>query len=205
MALPASDDFNRANETPLAGNWTAPDGVADSKFFLNSNALNGQGASTLQWMHWTADSLSNSHKSGATLGGSSLAAAGTYGGVATNMQASGQSGYLFGVIAGSGYKIQRMDSGVRTNLQDCTGTPTAGDILRLDSDRSAGTLTAYVNGTQVGVVSGENTYTGGAPGLFGYTGGGAFTLDDWTGDNLSVTQPIVATSASLLIAPVGFV
>jgi len=204
MALPASDDFARDPETPLGGNWTAPDGLGDSKFFLTNFHLVGQGLSTLQWMYWNQDVFAASHKTTATLGGTDLTSAATYAGVVTNMQATGQSGYLFGLIAGGGYKIQRLDSGVRSNLTDCTGTPTVDDVLRLESDRTAGTLTAFVNGSQVGVVSGETTYTGGAAGLFGYNGGGAFTLDTFVADNLSAAPPATVTSASIQIAPVGF-
>ena len=203
MSLPATDSFDRTGESPLQFPWIAPDGNADSKFILISNHLNGQGLSTIQWMYYS-ETYANSHKSQVTLGGSDLTAAATYAGVVTNMQATGQSGYLFGLIAGGGYKIQRMDSGTRQNLADCTGTPTVGDLLRLDSDRSAGTLTAYVNGSQVGQVTGESTYTGGAAGLFGYNGGGAFTLEDFAADNLAGTPPPTVSNAAIQIAPVGF-
>jgi hypothetical protein len=199
MALPASDNFNRPDENPLGGNWTAPDGVDFSKFLLSSHFLVGQGGSTFQLMYWNADSFGSDHKSQATLNGTGLTTA--YGGVAVRIQASGQACYVFGDHAGT-YKISRMDAGALTNLSTVTGTPTVGDVLRLEV--SGADLTAFVNGsTPSGGTANDATYTGGAAGLWGYSGLTAFELDDWSADNVSGGSPPPSSVGRLGLLFVG--
>lgn len=172
----------------MGGNWTAPDGVADSKFILTSNHVTGQGLSTLQLMYWNADSFNTNHYSQATLGGNSLTSAATYAGVAARVQTTGQNAYLFGFFSGSGngYEIRKIVAGSISAVQTCTGTPASGDKLKLEANGT--TLTAYVDTgsgfTQVGQATGQNDFTNGAAGMFGYNGGDAFTLDDFAADNV---------------------
>jgi hypothetical protein len=201
MALPAADDFNRS-ENPLATHWTAPDGLLGSKFIC-ANQLTGQGESTFQLEYWSDDVFDGNHKSTITLTGSNLA--GAYGGVAVRVQASGQNAYVFGDVLGA-YVISKMASGALSTLQTCTGTPTVGDILKLEI--SGATLTAYVDSgagfVQVGTAN-NSDLTGGSAGLWGYGGIGIYVLTNWAGDDLSAAPPAVVTSASIQIAPVGFV
>lgn len=57
MALPASDDFNRANSTDIGTNWTPQSG----SFELSSNAVlpNGSSAGTENAEFWNADTFGN--------------------------------------------------------------------------------------------------------------------------------------------------
>jgi hypothetical protein len=186
-ALPASDAFDRANESPMGGNWTAPDGVADSKFLLVGDGahghVEGQGGATLNWMYWNADGFNTNHKSQVTIsGGNSLTGAGSWAGVAVRIQATGQSGYYCGIVGGA-YKLRRLDSGAENNLANITDTPTVGDVLRLEANST--TITCYINNVQKAQATGESTYSGGAPGLFGYQGIDAWEMDTWSGDDLS--------------------
>lgn len=201
MSLPASDNFDRANESPLGGNWTAPDGQADSKFLLVGDGshghLEGQGGATIQWMYWNADSFNTNHKSQIVLsGGNDITNSGNYCGVSVRIQSSGQSGYYWGIITGA-YKLRRLDSGTQSSdLATIADTPTVNDVLRLEA--SGTTITGFLNGTQKVQVT-DNTYSNGAPGLFGYRGTDAWELDTWAGDNLSAGGPAMAARPAFML------
>jgi hypothetical protein len=181
FAAAQTDDFNRANESPLASPWIAPDGVSTSKFDLLINHVVGNGGATIQLMYYNF-AFAGDHYSQATLGGSDLTAVATYAGVAVRIQASGQSAYVYGIIAGAGsYKIQKINSGTFTALQTCSGTPTVGDVLKLSV--SGTSLTGTVNGGSTCSAT-DSDHSGGKAGLFGYNGSSAFTLDDWSGDDV---------------------
>ncbi|HEY6180245.1 MAG TPA: hypothetical protein VIX73_37645 [Kofleriaceae bacterium] len=182
----ASDTFTRADENPLASPWVAPDGAADSKFLLSSFSLAGQGGATFQLMHH-GDTYTDDQASEATLGGSNPSAVGVYGGVAVDIQPTGQNAIVFGATSGS-YKISVMASGaLTTTIATCAGTPTAGDVLKLS--RSSTTYTGTVGGTEPGTCHGtDSTYASGRAGLWGYGGIGNYTLDNWTGSNVSAAS-----------------
>jgi hypothetical protein len=191
-ALPVTDDFNRSNENPLASPWTAPDGGGaggGSNFNLSSNHLAGQGLATFQLMYY-AETYPDDQNIQFTLGGTSLNL--FYAGPAVRIQTSNQNGYVFGDAAGV-YIIAKMVSGSITGntLQTCPGTPTTGDVLKLDATGT--TLTGFINGSSTScVVTGETTYSSGKGGGWGY--GSGPTLDDFSaassgGSGGSTTKP----------------
>jgi len=181
-AAAQTDNFDRTGESPLGSPWIAPDGVADSKFNLSSNHLVGQGLSTFQLMYYN-HTPNTDHYSQATLGGSDLTNVATYALVAVSVQSSGQSAYVYGIVAGANvYKIQKMSGGSLSALQTCTGTPTVGDVMKLS--KSGTGLTGTVNGGNTCSAT-NGDLSGGFYGLAGYNGGGAYTLDDWSGDDVS--------------------
>lgn len=185
MSLPAADHFDRANEDPLAGNWTAPDGSVDSTFILTSDHIEGRFGPNFQLMYWNADGFANNQKSQVTIsGGSNLTDAGTYAAVGVRIQASGQSGYLFGIFAGD-YKLRRLDSGIDVFLAaTLPDVPTAGDVLRIEVNGTD--VLGYLNNVLRSSAT-DATYSAGQAGMFGY-GGSQFQLDDWTGDNIGVSR-----------------
>lgn len=182
MSLPASDNFNRADEDPLAGNWTDPAALGDSTFILTSQHLIGRGGANFQLQYWNADVFNSNQKSQVTIsGGSNLTNTGTYAAAAVRVQASGQSCYFFGIRAGA-YQLMRVDSGIPVALTGgLVDTPTAGDIVRIEITGAA--IDAFLNNV-LRFSATDATYTGGSAGLFGYGSSGVFEMDNWLGDNM---------------------
>jgi len=196
FAAAQTDNFNRADESPLASPWIAPDGVTDSKFLLSSFHLVGSALTTVQLMYYNF-AFSGNHYSQATLGGSDLTNVATYAYAAVRIQSSGQSAYVYGIIAGAtSYKIQKIVSGTFTALQTCSGTPTAGDVVKLSVSGSS--LTGTVNGGSTCSAS-DGALSGGRAGLGGYNGSGAYTFDDWSGDDVAGGGGGGCTGALLLL------
>jgi hypothetical protein len=167
MALPATDDFNRANGA-LGANWTTASGYSAPTVASNQCAGGfGSGA----W--WNADAFNASGDQYAQCTAQSAA-----GEMILIVRASGTRFYsLYWAIGGSGsLVIVRSDAnGNTTFLNNMGNVGTAnGDTMRLEA--SGSTFTAKDNGVTKGTAS-DSTYTGGVPGV----GGG---LDNFTGDNL---------------------
>lgn len=160
----ASDNFNRANESPISSPWVNVFGNTD----LTSNqAVSGPGA--LAYYTGAANGFSKFTLVSVTgdLGG----------GPAVHVDGSG-NGYVF-VEDGGDLVIYRMDSG---DLAAAIGTA-AGSFsgaTTLSLRRSGNVLIAAIDDVDVVTSSTDTTYTGGQDGFSGYFA--ALTLDNWTND-----------------------
>jgi hypothetical protein len=171
VALPATDNFNRSNQLGLGSNWTP----TINNFQVVNNAAQGNNfaynADT-----WSADAFSGNHYAQCVCGAGSGAL--SDGGPGVRMQ-TGPKSYHFDTKGGAGNsKIQMDIAGSFTDL--VTGlTVATGDTAYIEA--SGSTLTAKVNGTQVGQTT-ESSITGGAAGLWSYDTTGNY--DDFQADNL---------------------
>ncbi len=174
-SLPASDDFNRSNESPMAGNWSTPASGADP-FFLSSNVVQGTGASNENYGYWNADVFPDDQFSQATLvsNTSSFDC-----GVSVRVSTSTASSYSFGNRGNTATTgIFKIASGTFTLLLT-SGTPVAnGDVLKITA--AGTTLEGFINGVSIGTTT-DATYTSGSAGLNGYGSGGVCAFDDWSG------------------------
>ncbi len=192
----ASDNFNRANASPLDGNWATP--TAFNALRLVGNAVENVTASTDSAAMHTVSTATSSYVTVSDVTG------GRNGGPAIHLDNSGGGYCLLNWDAGNFYIYQLPSF---TQIGFGTGTYQVGDVLGLR--RVGSTIVASVNGTDVLTSSVDNTYTGGAPGIFLYNGG--FVLDDWTdgaagGFTLTADQGSYALNgqnATLTYTPVG--
>lgn len=175
-AIPASDNFNRVDEDPMAGNWSTSTG-ADS-WRISGNAAHARGGVNFTITYWNADTFTANQSSQATLVGSIGSA--YYSAVGVRIQSGAASGYFCGAWGASSYIIGRMDNNAVTPLTTIGGSPTSSDVLKCAI--SSTTITFSLNGSSIGTAS-DPTYATGQPGLMGYDGAAA--LDDWTGDNVA--------------------
>ncbi len=175
MSLPASDNFNRADQNPIAGNWT---NVTSDAMALASNVVWPGAGSNYAVAYWNADTFGNDQLSQATLGGASISS--TYGGPACRIQSGALTAYFFGDILGV-YQLIYIAAGSSTVLATGSGTPTAGDVLKLEMSGTG--LTGKVNGVSNATAT-DSALASGQAGLFGYGAIGNVTLDDWSGDNI---------------------
>lgn len=112
-----------------------------------------------------------------------VATASNYGGVtvrATGLSNATYCGYV-ALYDGGVIDLQRIDNGVRSNLQAGIGSISAGQTLKLQIVGT--TLKVFVNGSQIGTDQTDATYATGQPGMY-WLGGAAMAMDDWTADTI---------------------
>lgn len=175
MALPASDNFNRAS---LGANWTLT---------LNTMAINastdyvGQ-VSVDTIATWNADVYGNDQESSVTI--TAISANTHYCGVV--VRSSGGTGYVFFTDGGSGAghtSVQTYNGATFTNVKDIVTTFAVNDTMKL---RIQGTTwTVFKNGVQIDTGTDSTKTSGGTPGIYAFNNTGRG--DNWTGDNFPNT------------------
>jgi hypothetical protein len=179
LALPASDNFNRAS---LGSNWTTITGSND--IGISSNAavgtVNGQTSSA----YWNADTFAADQYCEVTL---SLFPNITWMGPMVRMSTSANNGYSAQAerSGSTTLKLYRTDAGSTTQIGSTyTGSVVQGDVIRIEVEGD--TITLKQNGT-TRVTATDSTYTTGQAGLWIFTNSTARTLDDWTAGNIGGT------------------
>lgn len=178
MALPFTDDFNRANGSPGAG-YTASVGAAT----IASNVLTASSTDTV--VYDNTNTYPNDQKSQVTLGG--LAASTSYAGSA--VRCGSGSGYPFFTDGASGAghsELSNLASGAFSTLKALASTFANGDITR--QEVSGDTISLYKNSVFVDSVAGGSAHASGNAGVYVYPGG---TVDDFTGAALA-NAPVLA-------------
>lgn len=169
MAFPTTpilDDFNRADENPIGGNWTnnALGEGADNQLKIVSNQLKAVTAATSCEAYWNKNTfkgqLIEAYFTVVTKPGNtqrvSLSFLNTPG-------VSGQwDGYQLAWTDNAGTDsliIERVDNSVSTTLASASQEYNNGDIIGF-SISSDGVMKAYLNGSVVATTSPDTTYSG---------------------------------------------
>ena len=176
MALPATDNFNRANANPIGGNWTTVTGKGNIQ--IVSNVAIGT-ISGINAAYWNADAFSNNQYSQVKLG----AVASTWFGPAVRFSSSAYTGYLAESSNGTSLVLYKVIAGTTTSLASYTVTVSAGDIIRLEVVGS--TLTVKHNGT-TRITHTNAEIASGSCGLWVNDSDAAKSLDDWEGGSFSI-------------------
>lgn len=177
-ALPASDNFNRANGG-LGTNWTD----IQAGLMILSNAAGTSGvAATSETAYWNADAFPNDQYAQITLNASP--AVGNY--IGPVVRAVGTSFYRVLWNPGDSCYVQRFNSGSLTATLTFFGLAAgAGDIIKLTAVGGSSTvLTVYKNGVAVGTVtdSSGSVILSGSGGISGSAGPLATAyIDAWEG------------------------
>lgn len=168
-----SDNFNRADETPVSAPWTQLAGSA-STINLASNALTNPSAGDTFYYYshaggWDADQTSQwtyaSHISSSDWG------------AAVRIGSNGFSGYWYSLYE-PGSSISKYVAGSYTQVELTGSTSLTGDIYKLSAIGS--TLSYSINGTELAnspVTDTSLATAGNGPGVFIYDDGGS--LDDF--------------------------
>jgi hypothetical protein len=153
-----TDDFNRADESPLGGDWSTEIGSGLS--IVSNQVRRVSGAAE------TISSLSSLTFSDAQSAQIELTAIVNYDfiGVGVRFNGSG-SGYVARFnSANDRVELYRFDSGVRSDIGGVYSAPmVVGDTLRLEA--SGDTLKAFVNDLEVATTT-DATYSGGSPAIY---------------------------------------
>ena len=182
----ASDDFNRANETPLAPPWVKAFGA---DFNLVSNAVQGTTSANSLW-YYNGSASSADQFSEATM---ASAVPGNDWGPAVRVGGAGdQDCYFFDQYNGAGGGLSKFVAGQFSTITT-GGSPIAtGDSQRIEVEGSA--IRGYVNGTQKHSATDTSiSGQGDGAGLFIYEAGGA--IDNWSGGDLGGGSSVTGSAA----------
>lgn len=173
MALPATDDFNRANGAPGA-NWT---GSVGGDLTIDSNTIRGAGVGTDNSMYWSADLPDAAQYAQCKI---VTAAVGLFRG--PTIRSSGTDWVVLDADQATRWLIEWYNGGAFTAIGSAYGTaPAANDLGKITADGSA--FKGYVN--DIERISGTN---GSAPstgygGIYSY--GHTGSVDDFEVGNLT--------------------
>ena len=170
----ASDNFNRANETPIASPWVAAIGAGAN---LTLNVLTSI-AATEKISYYSA-AWGNDHDVSGIVG--TLVANVNYSEVTVRFDSAGSgfSVYTDGT-AGTGHtEFASYTAGAPTVLGAIASAFANGDTIKLTVTGQSPNivLTAFKNGTQIAQITGQTGKNSGNPGGGGY---GIATIDDWS-------------------------
>lgn len=205
MAVLFTDNFNRANESPLGGNWATAEGGG---LQLISNAVGRPVASvtnTVSIVTTTAATIPANQYAQATI----LGTAGStfdYPGIALRFSSTGGgTGYVvaYGNLSSGTqniFTVWKVVSGTYTQIgSDIAATYIAGGILYAEAVNSGTSvnINVYYNGTLIGTRTDTSSIiASGQPGLFYYFGNtGAYTLDDFSTGNVGYNYVGSATTS----------
>jgi hypothetical protein len=182
----ATDAFTRANETPLAGNWTSPiTGEQAVNLTTNQVVTTSDNDSSARYSGRT---WANDHSSSAliTTPGSSGGNQGI--GVCVRAASGARTYYRFIVdhAGASNAALHRVIAGAQTVLDTWTQTFTDGDrfTLRVNGPASAAFLEVLRAGASVRTFTDNSSLASGSPGLAYSSAAVSGTWDDWEGGEL---------------------
>ena len=166
-----SDDFNRADETPLAGNWTkARDAAANLN--LSSNKVIRASGSYDTWYFWNANSFTSAQYSWA------IAGTGTGQGVCVHAK-TGTLGLVALWSGGTIYLCKAVPT--FSAVATASDTQSPGDTLQISITGDGGDVTVSRNGTTKLTWTDTSGLTGGSAGIVISSDDPNALLDDWSG------------------------
>ena len=176
MALPATDNFNRANAANLGANWTAQAG--NMQVTSNEIGANGASSSTENGVYWNADTFGDDQYSQVIAASvESYAGAGAACRIATNTDDS-----WYGFYSDTSYLyFFKMVSGTWTSIDSDSTPASTSDVIKIDAEGT--TITGYRNGSSQATNT-DSALASGAAGVTSWGDGVGTTVDDWEGGNL---------------------
>lgn len=184
MGVIATDNFNRANETPLSGggNWSLSFG--DNPWDLSGNVVVPRFLSQDCIMHYTAGTWPNDQYSKADL--TVTATVGGDQGVGLTVRGTTAATTYYRAVAdhaaSSNVSIAKMVAAVHTTLTSGTFTWTDGATWELRVQGT--TLTFICNGTTV-LTTTDSAIASGKPGIALSSNVTAASIDNWEGGDFA--------------------
>lgn len=191
-----SDNFNRANENPLAGSWTRLSGGSGNAK-LESNAITS--ATSGDKFYYYAGAVATADQFSQVLIASSAGSQDF--GAATRIGSNGFSGYVAATYTGDSTRnIFKYVAGSFSILAITPGAPAVSDVIRCEAEGS--TIRYLQNGSLVQFVTDTSlSSAGNGVGFFHYEAGAI--LDDWQGGDLGSGAQSVSVSGRGSVAAFG--
>lgn len=182
MALPASDNFTRADSADLGANWTVVTGAGSWKIATNTAQPNAESSDAAEY--WNADAFNNDQYSEAVLGVAATSAGGTGCGVAVRV-AAGAWTYYRAVASVNGTELAKFVAGSYTSIDSDATVWANGDTIRLEVEGT--TLRVKRNGTTIaGLTNTDASIASGSAGVdHSSISTGTPTLTSWAGGNMA--------------------
>lgn len=182
---PRTDNFNRANQNPLTAPWTNTGPVS---FVLTSNAVTSNSLGSDSSAVRSSTPWGNDQYSKAKLTVTGTAGGGTGPGLFVRGASAAVTGYRLATdhAATNNFELGRFIAGAFTSLAVFTRAWTDGDTfeLRVTGPATAARLEVFHNGTSVQVFTDNSSIASGSPGIAYSSISGAFTIDDWEGNDV---------------------
>ena len=190
MAVLASDNFNRANEVPIASPWGSPNVTGDLAFQLTGNTCNvnsgSLGSDNREWydggISWPNDqyvlaqlTVSGTAGSGSGIG---LIARSTISGTKTFYRLCGDH------AASNNVKLKKSVAGTSTTIQLFTQAWNDGDTWKLECIGT--TLNVYLNGSLINTNT-DSAITSGNPGVAYSATETSASVDNWEAGSIGST------------------
>ena len=165
----ASDNFDRADQDPLAGNWTQT-GSGAVVFRLASNAVTMNGFSNDREAFWNAETFADDQYSQVTLTAESGGGAGSGGGVLCRHVGGGVRTFIRAIasIAGDDIEVSNSLPVPRPSSATVRGhwSPVTSSAWKSKATHRTSSSAVYRNGTQVGAsFTGVTANDSGNPGI----------------------------------------
>ncbi|HYF54658.1 MAG TPA: hypothetical protein VEA41_10405, partial [Salinarimonas sp.] len=186
--LDPTDNFNRANEDPIGGNWTLMTDSGNVRIVSNEIAgpsANGEGA-----VYYNAATPDNDQRSQAVLRAPLSGFDAAYG-PAVRCSTTARTRYEAVALSNDRINLVKWVAGTQTTIEQIFTALAAGDTIKIEAEGS--TLRVYKNGVQVHS-EGDASIASGRWGM--RLVHNTSRLDDWEGANLSaagITGSIAAT------------
>lgn len=177
----ATDNFNRANETPLASPWGVSHGGAGGNCNLSSNAVTAD--STTDKFIYYSGSVTSANQYAQWLYASAITNDDWGPAVRIDNTAGDRHGYWYSVYAGGFDGLNKFVSNAFTHVEDWHQAFGVGDTARIEA--SGSTISGYRNGVEVSgspATDTSLTSAGLGAGAFVYQTGGS--IDDFDGGDL---------------------
>lgn len=183
MSVLATDDFNRANETPLAGNWTTVTSETNSN--LSSNTVVPSVLSNDSTVYRNDITPPNDQYSQAKITVNNNSGGGIGQGVAVRVATGARTYYrvVADHAASNNVELGAMVAGTFTPIWTRTQAFTDGDTFRLEVQGT--TLRVYRNGVQIGADSTDSNIASGRFGLSYSSTATSASADDWEGGDFA--------------------
>ncbi len=183
MALPASDNFNRADVDPIAGNWSTIPNLENLQIY--SNALRLSTSNTSNGIRWNADAFNNDQYSFLRVTARGEPPWYCDRGACVRVSASAATFYMFdGSLSNGVIDYYKCVAGTFTKIgSPILDTINNGDTLKLKVEGTTltGTHNEHDHATRT-----DSTIVSGSAGIWmsGFTAGAA-TTDDWEGGDVA--------------------
>ena len=191
-----TDAFTRANENPLAGNWTTV--TSETAMQLTSNAVVPSALGSDCGARWNARSWTDDHSSSALITCTGTGGTGEGPGLAVRVASGARTYYRFTINKSPDAEIRRFIAGASTQIDHWTPAVWAdGDrfTFQVSGPASAAFLEILKNGVSIRTFTDNSSLASGSPGL-GYSSTvTAATFDSWEGGELVADPPPGATTA----------
>jgi len=185
MALPATDNFNRAS---LGANWTQVTGSLHNVEIFSSTEARSDGTSNEAAAYWNADTFADDQYSEVVLSYGDGGVDSPDCGPLVRCHASSEQYYLATCdVWDNIIKIYRNNGGTYTQLgANISATIAINDTIRLEMVGT--TLEVFVNDVSQATRT-DSTFTSGSPGMWFWRQRGR--LDTWEGGNVGAASTII--------------